>query len=154
MGRKKTGRRKSREFWRAKRWNDVLSYLKIQPSEEHRRFFARAVKHLLRARHWDSRFLADPSLSSPNFLSMVAAFNSQNMNRMRLPTDVEAQLELRVITPINLGNKARSKQGQISRFTVEMMQIIRMHFPASSGEKHRVTSMPDFATKLKKDFYP
>lgn len=140
----------------SRRWRDALPYLRALPVGEKRRFYAQAVKFFTNESRWDES-LRDPSHDDPvNMRDMLVAFNDQTHSIMTARALPDVRHQWQVVAPIRRGMKRRKRKKQLSRFTYEMMRMIRSCHPArrvnGARERGRVHCMARFQREVKSRF--
>lgn len=137
---------------KVRRWKKALLYLQHVDAEEHRQFYARTSKYLLKSKYWDFNLNNGPALAHPNLEGMIRAFNSQSKLRMDHHGHDDVAIERSVISPLNLGKRQRDFSKHLGRFTHECMLVIKRNFPAHSKERERAAKMPEFARRLRNEY--
>jgi len=152
MGIAKKKRRAALQTAKLRRWKSALLYLEHVDIEEHRQFYARTTKYLLKSKHWDFTLNNGPILAHPNLDGMIRAFNSQCQMRMNRHSHDDVAIERSVIVPLDLGKRQRDFSKHLGRFTHECMLVIKRNFPARSKERERAAKMPEFARRLRNEY--
>jgi len=131
-----------------KRWAEAKSFLKLHDARTIRGFYARAVKILLDSKHWDATIIPITLVDEHvNAQHMSAQFNTQTAERIKSD---EAVIERKVTMSIRKTGNLPVIKKQVTRFTGEMMKLIREFIPPSTPD--RVKKMAKFSRYINRRF--
>src|ERR1044072_1189555 len=107
MGKAKRLRRERSASKQARRWEAAHRYLALVDLDEHRRFYARTTKYLLKPNDWDLDLRSHSQEDHPNLQVMLLEFNRQRRGRMLNLGNPDVTVERSVITALRRGGKRR-----------------------------------------------
>jgi hypothetical protein len=117
-----------------KRWLDAYPFIGNLPIDQKRMFFANALKYFLDSYLWNEQ-IPIFELVHPNLMDMISSFNQMTSIAMNTKPNLFIQFQNQVIFPHvyshnNKKLKRRIRKKRISRFTNEMIFIIKSFHPA------------------------